>query len=169
MRLNRSLQNRRSFKIKNIILITTTIFFFLFSGIAYCDNELSYDDTVNLIQKTMASSSSDYRKESYGYINLNKCRLDYNVFGTYPVGDLYNIKFSNIDFSSLNYQISKAGHDYTAFIILNFNNSFQSKDDLKTLTIRTVVVNVSTEENAQILFKAFLHLGELCGAQKSPL
>jgi hypothetical protein len=155
-------------KYKNIIPIIATILFLLLNGIAYCDNELSYDETVNLIKDTMANSTSDARKESYGYIRFNKCNLDYNVFGTYPVGDLYNIKSSNIDFSSLNYQLSKTGHDYTAFIILNFNNNIQSKDDFKDLTIRTVVINVSTDEKAQILFKAFLHLGELCGAPKYP-
>jgi hypothetical protein len=150
---------------KNFMQIIAFILFLSISGIAYCGNDLSYDGTVNLIKDTMASSTSDYRKESYGYIRFNNCSLDFNVFGTYPVGDLYNIKFSNIDFSSLNYQVSKIDHDYTAFIILNFNNSFQSKDDSKDLTIRTVVINVSTDDKAQILFKAFLHLGELCGAQ----
>jgi hypothetical protein len=142
--------------------------FLLISGSAYCDDELSYDDTVNLIKSTMAGSTSGYRKETYGYIRFNKCSLDYKVSGTYPVGDLYTIQFSNIDFSSLNPQVSKAGHDYTAFIILNFTNSLQFKDDFKDLTIHTVVVNVSTDEKAQILYKAFLHLGELCGVPKKP-
>jgi hypothetical protein len=114
----------------------------------------------------MANSTSDYRKESYGYIRFDKCSLDFNVLGTYPVGDLYNIKFNTIDFSSLNARVSKAGHDYTAFIILNFNNSFQFKDQFRDLSIHTVVVNVSTDEKAQLLFNAFLHLGELCGAPK---
>jgi len=155
-------------KLKIIISIIVTFSFLLFSGIAYCDSGLSYDDTVNLITKTMVSSTSDYRKETYGYIRFDKCSLDYNVFGTYPVGDHYNIKFSNIDFSSLNYQVSKTGHDYTAFIILNFKNAFQIKDDFKELTVHTVVVNVSSDEKAQILFKAFLHLGKLCGVQNKP-
>jgi hypothetical protein len=115
----------------------------------------------------MASSTSDYRKEKYGSITFDKCILDYSVSGRYPVGDLYNMKFSSIDFSSLNYQASKAGHDYTAFIILNFNNYIQYKDDVKSLKIRTIVVNVFSDEKAQLLFKAFLHLGELCGAPKS--
>jgi hypothetical protein len=144
------------------------ILFLFINGNAYCDKGLSYDDTVYLIKKTMANSTSDYRKESYGYIRFNKCSLDYNVSGTYPVGDLYNIKFSNIDLTSLNYQESKVGHDYTYFIILNFNNYFKYHDNIKEIPIRTVVVNVSTEEKAHMLFKAFLHLGELCGAQKSP-
>lgn len=156
-------------KIKNIISISATIVLLLTISTAYCENELSYNDTVDLIKETMANSTSDARKESYGYIRFNKCRMDYNVLGTYPVGDLYDIKFSNIDFSSLNFQASKAGHDYTAFIILNFNNNLHSKYDFKDITIRTVVVNVSDDEKAQILFKAFSHLGELCGAPKSPL
>ena len=154
---------------KNIVSIMAAIFFLLISGVAYCDNGLSYDDTVNLIKETMANSTSDYRKESYGHIRFDKCRLDYNLSGTYPVGDLYKMKFSNIDLSSLNYRLSKAGHDYTAFIILNFNNSIQYSDEIKELKINTIVVNVSTDEKAQILFKAFLHLGELCGAQKRSL
>lgn len=135
------------------------------SAIAYGDDELSYDDTVDLITEKMYSSTSDARKESYGSIKFDKCRLDYNVSGTYPVGDLYNIKFSNIDFSSLNYQSSKAGHDYTSFIILNFDKPFQSRSNSKEITIRTTVVNVADDEDARTLFKAFLRLGELCGAK----
>ena len=155
-------------KVKYIISITAAVLFLSIIGNAHCDNELSYDDTVKLIKETMANSTSDYRKESYGYIRFDKCSLDYNVSGTYPAGDLYKMKFSNIDLSSLNYRSSKAGHDYTAFIILNFNNSIQYSDEFKELKINTVVVNVSTDEKAQILFKAFLHLGELCGAPKMP-
>jgi len=157
---------RGNVKIKNIIATIATILFMVNSSIAYSDNDLSYDDTVKLIMETMANSTSDFRRESYGYIRFDKCSLDYNVLGTYPVGDLYNITFSNIDFTSLNYQTSKAGHDYTAFVILNFDNPFQYNDGSKDLTISTTVVNVSTDEKAQILYKAFLHLRELCGANK---
>jgi hypothetical protein len=113
---------------KNILSVISAVLFLLVGGIACCESEPSYDDTVNVIRETMANSTSDYREESYGYIRFNQCSLDYIVSGRYPVGDLYTIKFSNIDFSSLNYQVSKAGHDYTAFIILNFNNPFQAKD-----------------------------------------
>lgn len=149
---------------RNYIILPLIIFIVLsFTFNAYCINELPYDDTVKLITETMANSTSVARNESYGYIRFNKCSLDYNVMGTYPVGDLYNIKFTNIDLSSLNVQSSKTGHDYTAFIILNFSNYFQYKDDSKTLNIRTLVVNVSDDENAQKLFDAFLHLGRLCG------
>jgi hypothetical protein len=139
------------------------------NGIALCDAELSYEATVDQVKETMVNSTSDYRKESYGYIRFNKCILDYNVSGTYPVGDLYNIKYSAIDFSTLNYQASKVGHDYTAFIILNFNKPIQANDQFKELTIRTIVINVYDDEKAQILFRAFLHLGELCGARKIQL
>ena len=155
--------------IKNFIPIITTILFILINGIAYCDNEPSYDNTVNLIKETMYNSTSEVRKESYDYIKFDKCSLNYNVIGAYPFDDIYNIKFVNIDFSSLNYQNSKVGHDYTAFIILNFKNGFRSKNSFKEIIIHTLVVNVSTDEKAQVLFNAFLHLGELCDAPKSPL
>ena len=154
-------------KRNNFISLLIAFLFLSVTCNAYCTNELSYDDTVNIITETMANSTSYARKESYGNIRFNNCILDYNVMGTYPVGDLYNMKFTNIDFSSLNDQESKTGHDYTAFILLNFRNNVQYKDDIKELTISTVVVNVSTDEKAQILFDAFLHLGKLCGAPKA--
>ena len=155
-------------KTKKIISVMAAITSLLIQGTAYCGDEPSYDDTVNLIQKTMAGSTSDARKESYAYIRFDKCNMEYRVLGTYPVGALYDIKFSNIDFSSLNTKMSNRGHDYTAFIALNLNNYFKSKGDFKEMAIRTLVVNVSNDEKAQVLFKAFLHLGELCGAPKSP-
>jgi len=154
---------------KTSISIITSVFFLSATVIACCGSELSYDETVNLLKDTMAISTSDARKESYGYIKFDKCSLNYMVSGTYPVGDLYNISFSNIDFSSLNYQATKAGHDYTAFVILNFDNYFTAKDDSKELTIRTTVINVSSDEKAQILYRAFLRLGELCGSTKIQL
>ena len=157
---------RGNVKVKNIISTIAAVLLIVNSSIAYSDDDISYDDTVTLIKETMANSTSDYRRESYGYIRFDKCSLDYNVLGTYPVGDIYNIRFSNIDFTSLNYQASKAGHDYTAFVILNFDNPFQYNDGFKNLTISTTVVNVSSDEKAQILYKAFLHLRELCGANK---
>lgn len=155
--------------IKQIISTMVVISGLLISAKAYCGNELSYEDTIRSLQETMANNASDVRKESYDYIKFDKCRLEYRVLGTYPVGDLYDIKFSNIDFSTLNYQVSKVGHDYTAFIVLNFGNYFHSKDGFKNLEIHTLVVNVSSDEKAQQLFKTFLHLGELCGARKSLL
>lgn len=133
-------------------------------SITYGASGSSYEDTVTLIKKTMVSSTSDYRQESYNYIKFDKCIMNYNVLGTFPSGGLYDIKYGGIDFSSLNYQVSKLGHDYTAFMILNFGKEIHAKDDTNDWKIHTVVVNVSDDHNAAILFKAFLHLGELCGA-----
>lgn len=151
-----------------IIATITTVILLSFNNKAYCDTDLSYEDTVNLITEAMVNNVSDVRKESYGYIRFDKCGLEYNVLGTYPIGDLYNINYSNIDFSSLNYQSSKAGYDYTGFIILNFNNDIKLKEYFRELTVRTIVVSVSTAEKAQLLFKTFLHLGKLCGAPGNP-
>ena len=155
--------------IKYFIPLITTILFLSFEDVSYCSNALSYEDTVKLIQEIMVDSTSYVRKDSYRYINFKNCILDYNVKGTYPVGTQYDIKYSNVDFSSLNYQVSKVGHDYTAFVILSFNNNIQAKEVVKNISIRTIVINISDYEKAQILYKAFLHLGELCGASKSPL
>lgn len=151
----------------HLISITTVTLLLSINSTAYCDNGPSYEDTVKFITDTMASSTSDARKESYGYIRFTKCNLDYNVSGTYPVGDPYNITFSGINFSSLDDQGAKAGYDYTAFIFLSFNDPFRSKGDFRDIAIHTAVINVSTEEKAQALLKAFLHLGELCGAKRS--
>ncbi len=157
------LERRRiSVKTKNIILLVVTIVLLAMQSIAYCDGGLSYAETVNLIKTTMVDNPSEYRKESYGTIKFDKCSLDYSVAGTYPVGDLYNIKYSTIDFSSLDPQESKTGNDYTPFIVLSFNNYFTSQDGYRELKLRTLVVNLSSEEKAEVLFKAFLHLGELC-------
>ena len=117
----------------------------------------------------MVNSSSGIRQESYEYIRFDKCRMDYNVLGVYPVGDLYDLKFSGIDFSSLNPSLSKVGHDYTDFVVLNFAKPLTRTDRSKDMMIRTVVINAAPVEKTQLLFKAFLHLGELCGAPKSPL
>jgi hypothetical protein len=156
-------------KIKNCITVIVTIVFLSISGTGYCDSGLTYYDTVNLIKKLLPDISSDARKESYGYITFSDCTLDYNVSGTFPTGALYNIKYSNIDFSSLNYQVSKVGFDNSHFIILNFNNSFNYRMASDELTVRTVVIDAASNEQAQTLFTAFLHLGELCGAGKSTL
>jgi hypothetical protein len=151
-----------------ILPIAAVLFCLLNCGNAYCDDGPSFLDTINLIRETMSTSTSAYRKESYAYIRFNKCTMDYNVLGTYPVGELYDIKFRNIDFSSLNTKSSSTGHDYTAFIILNFDRPFQSRGDFKELTLRNAVINMSNDEKAQILYKAFLRLGELCRGAKSP-
>jgi len=152
----------------NIMTIMAAVIILLNSAPVYCDGGPSYGDTVSLIKNLMAGKTSEARKESYNYVRFDQCRLEYNVLGTFPAGGLYDIKYSGLDFSTLNYGVSKAGHDYTAFIILNFGSTLHAKDRDRDLTIRTVVVNVSDDENAQILYRAFLHLGELCGAPKSP-
>ena len=117
-------------KIKNSITFIATFLFLSISGIGYCDSGLSYNDTVSLIMKILPDISSDVRKESYGYIKFNGCILDYNVMGTFPSGTPYNIKYNNVDFSSLNYEVSKVGDAYKSqsnFIILNFNNNINYK------------------------------------------
>ena len=153
-------------KLKNVISMLVMLSLVTITGIAYGDNKLSYDETVSLIKETMVNGTSEARKESYDYIRFNECLMDYNVLGTYPSGGLYNLAFHNIDFSSLNYQASKVAVDYTSFIILNFNKYLQSTDAMKVLNIRTVVINVSDDEKAMILFEAFSNLGKLCGAPK---
>lgn len=149
-------------KSKNSSLLIGTILLLAMQGIAYCDSSLSYSETVRLIKTTMMDSPSDYRKESYGAIIFDRCSLDYSVAGTYPVGDLYNIKFSNIDFSSLDPREAKTGNDYTPFIILGFENYFTSRDSDQELQLRNLVINLSSEKKAEVLFKAFLRLGEIC-------
>jgi len=149
-------------KINSITRLVVTIVLLAMQSVAYCDSGLSYAETVRLIKTTMVDNPSDYRKESYGTINFDKCSLAYSVAGTYPVGDIYNIKFSTIDFSSLDPQESKTGKDYTPFIVLSFNDYFKANDGSQELKLRTLVVNLCSEEKAEVLFKAFLHLGELC-------
>jgi hypothetical protein len=117
-----------------------------------------------LIKELLPVISSNVRKEVYSFVRFNKCVLDYNVSGTYPVGTPYDINYSNIDFSSLNFQGSKVGVDSSYFIVLDFNNPFHYKTVSYERTVRTVVIDAASYELAQTLFKAFLHLGELCGA-----
>ena len=148
----------------NLVSILTAVLLLLSSAIGCCAGDASYEETVSTIKSVMAGSTSDARKESYNYIRIDKCTLEYNVLGTFPSGGLYNIKYSGMDFSGLKYQGSKAGHDYTAFVVLNFKKELHAKDDSKDLAIRTVVVNVSDDASAQVLYRAFLQLGELCGA-----
>jgi len=156
-------------KIKNMVSVLATLSSLLTCGTARCDSGLSYDDTVKLIKNSMVNSSSGIRQESYEYIRFDKCRMDYEVLGTYPVGDLYDLKFSGIDFSSLNASASQVGHDYTDFVILSFTSSLIRTDRSKDMKIRTVVINAAPEDKTRRLLKAFLHLGELCGAPKGPL
>ena len=139
------------------------------NGIGYCDNGLQYNDTVKLIKNLLPGITSDVRKEIYGYIRFDDCILDYNVSGYYPIGTQYDISYRDIDFSSLNYQQSKVGVDSSHFIILSFNKPFNHKTYSNERTVSTVVIDTASNERAQTLFKLFLHLGELCGAPKSPL
>jgi len=153
----------------NILTIAATLFFLSFNGIGHCDSGLPYTDTVNLIKTLLSGISSDVRQESYGYIRFDECILDYNVSGYYPIGTPYDISFRHIDFSSLNYQKSKTGADSSHFVILIFNKPFNYKSTSKDMTASTAVIDAASYQQAQTLFKAFLHLGELCGAGKSPL
>ena len=155
-------------KIKIIASILTAMTLLLMGTTAYCDNGLSYDETVDVIKKTMIGSDSGIRKESYGYIRFDKCSMEYNVLGTYPVGELYNLKFSHIDFSSLNAAGCKTGNDYTDFVILDFNTPLTRTDNGKDMMIRSIVINAAPDDKTELLFKTFLHLGELCRAPKGP-
>ena len=152
---------------KKILPVIATVMLLSIGGVGYCDSGLPYNDTVDLIKKMLPGISSEVRKESYGSLRFDKCILDYNVSGTFPVGTLYNITYSNIDFSSLNYNVSKIGVDSSHYIIVNFNKSFRYKTESDERTVSTVVIDAASYEQAQTLFKAFLHLGELCGAERS--
>ncbi|MDR3578867.1 MAG: hypothetical protein P4L44_02765 [Oryzomonas sp.] len=152
----------------NIIPVIVAILLLSMSCVAYGDNGLSYDDTVNLIKKTMPSNTSVARQESYEYIKIDNCILEYKVFGTFPVGTPYEIKFSGIDFSSLNNHQSKVGSDYTDFIILNFDKPAIYRINGTDLPIHTVVINTFDDKSKTMLFNAFLHLGELCSANSHP-
>lgn len=155
-------------KLVNIMPVTVAILFLSMSCIAYGDNEPSYDDTVNSIRETMSRNTSVARQEHYEYIKIDKCILDYRVLGTFPVGTPYDIKFSEIDFSSLNYHQSSTGRDYTDFILLNFKKPATYRINGTDIPIHTVVINTFDDKSKKTLFKAFLHLGELCGAQSPP-
>jgi len=153
---------------KKMIPIMATIFFLAMNGIGSCDSGLPYNETVDLIKKLLPGISSEVRKESYGSIRFDKCILDYTVSGTFPVGTPYTISYRNIDFSRLNYHVSKTGVDSSHYIILNFNELFNYKTESDERTVSTVVIDAASYEQAQTAFKAFLHLGELCGAGKNP-
>jgi len=134
-----------------------------------CVSSSPYDDTVKLIKELLPVISSNVRKESYSFVRFNKCILNYDVSGTYPVGTPYDIKYSNIDFSSLNYQGSKVGADSSYFILLNFNNPINYKTDSYEHKVNTILIDAVNNELAQKLFKTFLHFGELCGADKKSI
>lgn len=148
-------------KLKTAIIVAV-ICFLSSSKTSYCDNRLSYDETVALIRDTMSNNTSLYRQESYGYIHFNGCGLEYTVAGKYPVGTTYNIKYSNIDISSLNAQQSKISHDYTAFVVLNFDKYLDYNTGSNALKIRTIVLNASDDQATAKLLGAFLHLKDVC-------
>ena len=159
-------------KIKHCITLIATFLFLSICGTGYCDNGLSYNDTVKLIKELMPNISSNIRKESYGYINFHECILDYNVSGTFPVGTPYDIKYSNIDFSSFNHEVSKVNdskNDPSNFIIVNFNNSINYVTASNDFPVHTIVIDAASYGQAQTLFKLFKHLGELCSVGKSQL
>jgi hypothetical protein len=149
----------------NITLLIVALVLLTLPGIASCGDSRSYTETVNFIRTTMADYPSEYRKETYGPITFASCRLDYSVAGAYPVGDLYDIKFTGIDFSTLDPREAKTGNDYTPFIILSFKNHFTSRDGYQELKLRNLVINLSSEAKAAELYRAFLHLGALCSCQ----
>lgn len=149
-------------KINAIIALVSMTCFLSSSKLSYCDSGLSYDDTVALIKKTMANNTSSYRQESYGYIKFDRCGLEYEVAGKYPVGSTYNIKYSGIDISSINPRESKVGHDYTAFLILSFKSYLEYNTGSNSLRVKTIVINASDDGATQKLLAAFLHLGQLC-------
>jgi hypothetical protein len=133
-----------------------------------CVPSSPYNDTVKMIKELLPVISSNIRKENYSFIKFNKCTLSYNVTGTYPIGTPYDINYSNIDFSSLNYQGSKVGGDSSYFIMLDFNNPVNYKTYSNEQKVHVILIDAANYELAQTLFKAFSHLGELCGAGKSP-
>jgi len=151
-------------KAANIILVLTAVLFLASNWSAYGGNGLAYNETVTLISNTMAEKTSAARKESYGSIKIDRCILDYQVSGTYPGGTPYDIKFSDIDFSSLNPDQSKTGQDYTDFILLNFGTPARYRLNAADRSVQTIVINTADAESAKILLQAFLRLGELCGA-----
>ena len=134
------------------------------AGCGHCDDNLSYRETIGLIKETMARSTSVFRNESYGEIRFNACKLSYNVTGVFPSGGLYDMKFSDIDFSSLNANGSKTGSDYTPYLVLMFDKPFGYKEGSTDIGITALVVNVSGKNEARSLYRSFLHLGELCRA-----
>lgn len=138
---------------------------FALSATAY-GSDASFDEVTKNIEGTMRGSLSSARMESYGPIKFDGCRFDYTVSGTYPSGGLYTIKFSDIDFTSFRLNNSKIGHDYTYYIVLNFDTQFRYKSEIDDIKVRSTVINVADEEGARSLFKEFSRLGELCGAKK---
>ncbi|GFE62897.1 hypothetical protein [Geobacter sp. AOG2] len=148
--------------------LVVVVSFLAMGGIARAGDALSHDATVALIARTMAANTSVARQERYASIKIDACVMDYRVLGTFPVGTPYDIRFSGIDFASLNPRLSETGHDYTAFVILNFTAPAIYRINGTDTPIHSVVINTFDDASATVLFKAFVHLGELCGAKKLP-
>lgn len=149
---------------RKILLSVAVVAGLLGHGGAWGETGASRSQVAEQISKLMGSSLSVARKESYHYIRFDDCSMNYNVLGTYPSGGLYDIKFSDLDFSALNPAESSSGHDYTAFLVLNFSKPVRYRTDSDDLRIQTVVVNASDDDSAKLLFGYFLKLGELCRA-----
>jgi hypothetical protein len=149
---------------KNIAIILATFVTLSMNGIGYCAGGQTYAETVNLIKNLLPVTSSDVRREIYGYIRFDECKLDYNVSGVYPVGTPYDISFSGLDFAGLDLEKSKIGVDSSYYVLLKFNKPFNNKTLSTERTVNIVVFDAASEEKAATLFQAFLHLGELCGA-----
>jgi len=152
----------------NVVTVMAALVLATMGRPARGDNGLSYDDTVQLISRTMVGNTSVARLERYGYIRMDRCVMNYKVFGTFPVGTPYEIIFGGIDFSSLNRQQSTVGRDYTDFLILNFSKPATYRIDATEIPIHSVVINTFDGASARTLFDAFQHLGELCGAGGLP-
>ena len=154
---------------KNIITIVAFAFVLSLPTTCRSDYDLPYPDTVETIKNLMPAISSNVRKEVYGNIKFNNCILEYSVAGFYPVGTPYNKSYSNIDLASLNPENSKTGADSSDYILLYFNKPLDLLDGTLQRTTNVVVIDASSNERAQTLFEAFLHLGELCRAGAGPL
>lgn len=154
---------------KNTAKILLSVLLLFVNKTGYCESGMAYNETVDLIKNILPTISSNIRKENYNYIKFDGCLFNYSVSGVYPIGAPYTIKYSNIDFSSFNRHGSKTGADYSDFIILDFDAPFISKTDTNEMSCRTVVIDAASHEQAQTLFNAFLHLGELCRTGKPPI
>lgn len=128
-------------------------------------SDATYEELTKMVVSTMGNNLSAARQESYGPIKFDKCTFEYTVSGVYPSGGLYTIRFSDMDIASLNPGNSKAGYDYTSFVILNFDKEFSYKSAIDDIKVRTTVINTADDAAAQTLFAAFSRLGKLCGAR----
>jgi hypothetical protein len=148
--------------LKSRVIAIVVVSLLSITNFAYCDSGSSYEESVAQVRETMTFHTSLFRQESYGYIEFDNCKLNYNVVGMYPAGGPYNIKYNNIDLSTFNPTQSKTGHDYTAYVVLNFDKNLEYRSTVNTLQIRTIVINVSDDQASQTLLNGFTRLGQLC-------